>query len=80
MRLGIGVTNFSWSVPTSEIGPTVTRIARLSTELGSTACGPWTTSFRFAPAVSHPKHQCWRRTQHWRSSLDRPGGSVWAPW
>ena len=34
MKIGIGVTNFSWSRPTSEIGPTVARIARTADEAG----------------------------------------------
>ncbi|HKF17567.1 MAG TPA: LLM class F420-dependent oxidoreductase [Candidatus Dormibacteraeota bacterium] len=34
MRIGIGVTNFSWPRPATEIGPTVARIARTADEAG----------------------------------------------
>jgi F420-dependent oxidoreductase-like protein len=34
MKLGIGITNFSWPVPTAEIGPTVSRIARTADDAG----------------------------------------------
>jgi F420-dependent oxidoreductase-like protein len=34
MKLGISVTNFSWPVPTAEIGPIVTRIARSADDAG----------------------------------------------
>jgi F420-dependent oxidoreductase-like protein len=34
MKLGIGVTNFSWPVPASEIGPTVARIAQVADQAG----------------------------------------------
>jgi F420-dependent oxidoreductase-like protein len=34
MKLGIGVTNFSWPVPAGEIGPIVSRIARTADDAG----------------------------------------------
>jgi F420-dependent oxidoreductase-like protein len=34
MKLGIGITNFSWPVPVTEIGPTASRIARSADEAG----------------------------------------------
>jgi F420-dependent oxidoreductase-like protein len=34
MKLGIGITNFSWPIPVAEIGPTVSRIARSADEAG----------------------------------------------
>jgi F420-dependent oxidoreductase-like protein len=34
MKLGIGITNFSWPVPVTEIGPTVSRIARSADDAG----------------------------------------------
>jgi F420-dependent oxidoreductase-like protein len=34
MQVGIGITNFSWSIPVDEIGPTVSRLARTADEAG----------------------------------------------
>jgi F420-dependent oxidoreductase-like protein len=34
MKLGISVTNFSWPVPASDLGPTVSRIARTAEDAG----------------------------------------------
>ena len=34
MKVGLSVTNFSWAIPTSEIGPTVVRIAETADQMG----------------------------------------------
>jgi F420-dependent oxidoreductase-like protein len=34
MKVGIGITNFSWPIPLTEFGPTVVRIARTADEAG----------------------------------------------
>ena len=34
MKLGISIANFAWPVPTAELGPTVSRIARLADDAG----------------------------------------------
>src|SRR5437016_10658807 len=50
VKIGIGVTNFSWARPTSEMGPTVARIARTADEAGIDSI--WTMDHFFQIRVS----------------------------
>lgn len=50
MKLGISVTNFSWPVPASEIGPTVTRIAQAADRAGVDSI--WTMDHFFQIRIS----------------------------
>jgi alkanesulfonate monooxygenase SsuD/methylene tetrahydromethanopterin reductase-like flavin-dependent oxidoreductase (luciferase family) len=50
MKLGISVTNFSWPVPTSQIGPTVSRIAQFADQAGFDSL--WTMDHFFQIRIS----------------------------
>jgi F420-dependent oxidoreductase-like protein len=50
MKLGIGVTNFSWPGPPAEIGPRVARIARIADEAGVDSV--WTMDHLFQIRLS----------------------------
>lgn len=50
MKIGIGVTNFSWPRPASEIGPTIVRIARTADEADIDSI--WTMDHFFQIRVS----------------------------
>lgn len=53
MKVGIGVTDFSWSAPTSEMGPAVERIARTADQAGVDSI--WTMDHFFQIRLSgHP--------------------------
>lgn len=50
MKLGISITNFSWPIPSSEIGPQVSRIARTAEDAGFDSL--WTMDHFFQIRIS----------------------------